>query len=307
MKLVSVITVNFNQSSVTEALLDSIRACNSYEAVEVIVVDNGSEVDPVPGWHIKYPGVTFIRSEVNLGFAGGNNLGIVQAKGDYFFFVNNDTEVTDSLIGLLAGTLDDHPEVGIVSPKIRYYSQPDMLQYAGYTPMNYYTARNKCVGQFETDKGQYDGLTGETGYAHGAAMMLRAEAVRKAGPMPEIYFLYYEEMDWCEQVRRAGYKIWVNMQALIYHKESITVGGNSALKEYFMNRNRILFIRRNCPFRVRSVFWIYFIFVVATRNMMAYVKDGHSGYIGVLLRAIKWNMVNDINSTNLGYTVKNSA
>ena len=307
MHLVSVITINFNHSTVTEALLDSIFSKNIYEPIEVIVVDNGSDINPVPQWCKKYPQVKFIRSEVNLGFSGGNNLGIKDAKGDYLFFVNNDTEVTEGLIGALAGTLDTHPEVGMVSPKIRYYEQPEMLQYAGYTPMNYYTARNKCIGQFEQDNGQYDQLTGETGFGHGAAMMLRKEVIEKTGPMPENYFLYYEEMDWCEQVRRAGYKIWVNMQALIYHKESITVGGKSAMKEYFMNRNRILFIRRNCVFPVRVIFWIYFIFIVTPRNILGYLKDGHSNYVAVLLRAIGWNMAHSKRSMDLGFKVKNTA
>ncbi len=307
MKLVSVITVNFNHSNVTDELLDSINRKNTYDNIEVIVVDNGSKINPVPAWIAKYPKVNFIRSETNLGFAGGNNLGIKAAKGEYLFFVNNDTEFTEHLVDTLAATMDSHPEIGMISPKIRYYDEPGMLQYAGFTGMNYFTARNHCIGQFEQDNGQYDILTGETGFIHGAAMMLRREAIEKAGMMNENYFLYYEEMDWCEQVRRAGYKIWVNMQALIYHKESVSVGGKSALKEYFMNRNRILFVRRNCSFFKRAIFWVYFIFVVAPRNIFSYMKDGQWKFIPVLLSAIKWNLVNDKNSTNLGFTVKNNA
>ncbi len=185
MNSVSVITVNFNHSYVTEALLDSIFSKNTYAPLDIIVVDNGSEENPIPAWRIKYPNVKFIRSEKNLGFAGGNNLGIKEAKGDYLFFVNNDTEFTEGLAAQLAGTLDAHPEAGMVSPKIRYYDQPAVLQYAGFTKMNYYTARNNCIGQFEQDKGQYDNLTGETGYIHGAAMMVRSYAIKKAGMMPE--------------------------------------------------------------------------------------------------------------------------
>jgi GT2 family glycosyltransferase len=304
MKRVSVITVNYNHSNVTEALLESIFKTNTYQPLEIIVVDNGSKINPVPAWTVKYPEVKFIRSDENLGFAGGNNLGIERATGDYLFFVNNDTEFTEGLVGLLADVLDKHTDVGMVSPKIRYYDQPDTLQYAGYTPMNYYTARNSCIGQFEKDNGQYDSLTGETGYIHGAAMMLRREVVEKVGGIPDIYFLYYEEMDWCELVRRAGYKIWVNMQALIYHKESVSVGGKSPLKEYFMNRNRILFVRRNSSPFGKSVFWPYFIMVVTPRNIAGYIKDKQWNYIGVLLRAIRWNMCNGVNSKNLGYTVK---
>ena len=302
-KKVSIISVNYNHSHVTDAMLDSVYAHNTYAPIEIIVVDNGSKDNPVPAWQQKYPGVTFIRSEANLGFAGGNNLGIQHATGDYLFFINNDTEITPGLIETLVGTLEHHPECGIISPKIRYYDKPDMLQYAGFTPMDYYTCRNKCIGQFETDKGQYDNLTGETGYIHGAAMMLPRTAMEKAGLMPENYFLYYEEMDWCEKVKRAGYTVRINMQALIYHKESISVGAKSALKEFFMNRNRILFIRRNCGMATRAIFWTYFLCVVTPRNILSYIKDKQP-FTGVLLKAIWWNMTHSTNSTDLGYPVK---
>jgi GT2 family glycosyltransferase len=304
MSSVSVITVNYNHSDVTGALLHSIAEKDPYPDLEIIVVDNGSANNPVPAWQKKYPGVTFLRSEENLGFAGGNNLGIKASKGDYLFLVNNDTEFTPNLVEELVATMDSHPEIGIISPKIRYYDQPDTLQFAGFSNMNFYTARTAAFGQFEKDNGQYNDHTGETGFIHGAAMMVRREAMSKAGMMAENYFLYYEEMDWCERIRRAGYKIWINMQALIYHKESVSVGSNSALKEYFMNRNRILFIRRNGSFSQKLVFWPYFIFVVTPRNLLRYMKEKKPGYIGVLFRAITWNITNGTESKKLGFDLK---
>jgi GT2 family glycosyltransferase len=306
MKLVSIITVNFGQPEVTEALLVSIFSTTTLTDVEIIVVDNGSEHNPVPDWKVKYPDVKFIRSEINLGFAGGNNLGIAKANGEYLFFVNNDTEFTAGLVPALTKVLDDHEHVGMVSPKIRYFDQPNMLQYMGYTPMNYITARNSCIGQFEIDKEQYDHLTGETGYAHGAAMMVKKQCINKAGTMAENFFLYYEELDWCDQIKRAGYQVWLVADALIYHKESVSVGKNSALKEYFMNRNRILFIRRNAPFAARPLFYIYFTCIVAPRNILNYIKAGHRDYIKWLLKAIWWNITQKTTSQKLGYPIKTS-
>lgn len=304
MKKVSIITVNFNHSHVTDELLDSIALKNTYQNIEIIVVDNGSEINPVPEWQKKYPQVIFIRSEKNLGFAGGNNVGINAAKGNYFFLVNNDTVFTESLVTELVHTLNEHENVGIVSPKICYFNQPKMLQYVGYTPMNYFTARNKQVGQFEKDNGQYNQVTGITGFAHGAAMMVKREAIMKAGLMAENFFLYYEEMDWCDRVKQAGFEVWVNMQALIYHKESISVGKKSALKEYFMNRNRILFIRRNATFFQKLFFYFYFAFFVTPRNIVSYIKQGDTIFIKILFQAIWWNITNNINSTNIGYSLK---
>jgi GT2 family glycosyltransferase len=298
-KLISIITVNFNQAAVTEDLLSTILGRNSYPHIEVIVVDNGSKTDPVPAWKEKYPGFTFIRSEKNLGFAGGNNLGVVAAKGDYLFFVNNDTIFTENLVSVLAATLDRHPGTGMVSPKIVYYDQQDVLQYAGFTPMNYKTAQNRCVGYQEKDNGQYDHLSGVTAYAHGAAMMVKREAIEKAGLMAENYFLYYEELDWCERIRKAGYDIRVNMQALIYHRESLSVGRQSSLKEYYMNRNRILFIRRNTsPFNY-FIFIFYFLGIVAPRNVSRYLVRKQYKFIPVLMKAIWWNFTNNVKSNRL--------
>ncbi|TLV02605.1 glycosyltransferase family 2 protein [Dyadobacter luticola] len=301
MKKVSIVTVNFNQPQVTEDLLKSLSEVNTYPDLEIIVVDNGSKVNSVPNWEAAYPGIIFIRSEKNTGFAGGNNIGIRKATGDYLFLINNDTEVTGELIGKLVADMEANPKIGIISPKIHYFDQPEMLQYTGYTPMNYYTARNACIGQFEEDRGQYDSLSGVTGYAHGAAMMIRRQALEKAGGMAENYFLYYEELDWCERIRKAGYEIHVDLSALIYHKESVSVGKRSALKEYFMNRNRILFIRKNAPGLTFFIFCCYFLVAVVPRNIIQYIKNREFSFIPVFIRSITWHFKNKPDSENLGY------
>jgi GT2 family glycosyltransferase len=303
MRKVSVITVNFNQAGLTEDLLKSLALNNLYSNVEIIVVDNGSTVNPVPKWSTDYPHVRFIRSEINLGFAGGNNIGIKEASGYYLFLINNDTEVTADLISILVTKLDHHPNIGMISPKIKFFQQPDTLQYAGFTAMNYYTARNLCIGYMEKDRGQYDRLTGSTGFAHGAAMMVRKEAVAKAGLMPENFFLYYEEMDWCEKIKKAGYEIWVEPRALIYHKESMSVGKKSALKEFFMNRNRILFIRRNAPPLARLTFFCHFGLLVVPRNTLIYLKEGRTDLLKQLFKAIWWNLTHSKDSASLGFPI----
>ncbi len=305
MKQVSIITVNFNQPKVTEELLESIP--HSKAGLELIVVDNGSKTDIPTDWQSKYPHVKFIRSEKNLGFAGGNNLGIKEAAGDYLFFVNNDTEFTPGLVEKLVEVMEANPAVGMISPKIKYFHDKSLIQYAGYTPMNYYTCRNSCIGLHEKDKGQYDHFTGPTAYCHGAAMMVKKEAIEKAGVMNENFFLYYEEVDWCEHIKRAGYQAWVCTDALIYHKESVSVGKKSRLKEYFMNRNRILFIRRNAPAFKEIVFLIYFNLLVAPRNVISYIRDKNYNFIPMLFKAIWWNFTHSKNSKNLGYPINTIA
>lgn len=304
MSRISIISVNYNQPIATMEFLRSVKACYSQADIEVIVVDNGSLEDYENEFNACFKDIIYIRSVKNLGFAGGNNLGIKYATGDYIFFVNNDTVFTPGLLEHLEDTMLANPSIGAISPKIMYFDDPSIIQYAGFTPMNYYTCSNRCVGQFEVDKKQYDHLIGPTGFAHGAAMMVSRAALDVAGPMPENYFLYYEEMDWCETIRRKGFDIWINTDATIYHKESLAVGKDSSLKEYFMNRNRILFIRRNASTFQRFIFYIYFGILVVPRNCIRYVLKRKPSYIKTLLSAIKWHFVNSKNSLVLGYKFK---
>ncbi|MDP3469733.1 MAG: glycosyltransferase family 2 protein [Daejeonella sp.] len=301
MKRVSIITVNFNQPLLTELFLKSVAVCNTYSLIEIIVIDNGSRENHIPAWRSYYPEVRFIRSEKNLGFAGGNNLGIREANGEYLFLVNNDTEFSAGLIEKLVAVLDSSPQVGAISPKILYFDEPGIIQYAGFTEMNMNTGRNRCIGQMEEDLGQYDHTTGPTGFVHGAAMMIRKEAINKAGLMPELFFLYYEEMDWCEKIKKAGYEIWIEPKAAIYHKESMSVGKKSLLKEYFMCRNRILFIRRNAPWFSRIIFYFHFLLLVSPRNLLGYLLTGNIAHARQFLRGIWWNFTNGTESRELGY------
>ncbi|WP_129713815.1 glycosyltransferase family 2 protein [Pedobacter sp. SYP-B3415] len=304
MPLLSIITVNYNQPEATLQLLDSIAAYPPACSYEVILVDNGSRPESAEQFKYLNKDILFIQSEKNLGFAGGNNLGIARASGEYLFLVNNDTEFTPRLADTLIETLRRHPRAGMVSPKILYHDDKHMLQYAGFTPMNYFTCRNACIGQFERDMGQFDSIEAATGFVHGAAMMVTRQAIEVAGVMAENYFLYYEEMDWCDRIRRAGFDIMVNTNAVIFHKESLAVGRNSALKEYFMNRNRLLFIRRNADWYHRIVFWTYFLTFVAARNMLTYIKNKNPSFIGVFWRAVWWNFTNKPDSSRLGFSLK---
>lgn len=300
--MVSIITVNFKQRDVTLALLRSIQQYRSEdEPIEVIVVDNGSEVDCGADFRETMPDVVYIRSERNLGFAGGNNLGITHAHGKYLLFLNNDTEVTDNLIIRLKRELDDRPEIGLISPLLLYFDNKGLIQYAGYGPMNYLTGRNRARGNQELDTGQYDDISEETGYCHGAAMMCRTRDLEKVGFMDERYFLYYEELDWCEKFRRAGLKSWFSGAAKIYHKESVTVGRETPIKTYFMARNRMLFIRKNTGWWNTFWFTLFFMLLASTKQAIVYIAKGRFDLLTWHYRGVWWNLTHASDSNNLGF------
>ena len=139
--LVSFITVNYDHPEVTLDLLATLRQI-TYPNIEIIVVDNASPNDDPSILKSKYPEIIFIQSSVNLGFAGGNNLGIRRSRGKYLFFINNDTEVNPDFLEPLVSKCESDPKIGAVSPKIKFYSQPDTIQYCGQAPMNHYTMRS---------------------------------------------------------------------------------------------------------------------------------------------------------------------
>ncbi|WP_316833086.1 glycosyltransferase family 2 protein [Pedobacter aquatilis] len=304
MKSVSIITVNYNQYEVNIDFLKSIARFPSSHLLEVIFVDNGSLVEYVDDYLSIYPNLKYIRSNKNLGFAGGNNLGIVAAKGDYLLFLNNDTEITANTIDVLVNEMENNTEIGILSPLILYFDQPEIIQYAGFTAMNYITCRNEGIGNMQTNRKQFDQDSRETGFCHGAAMMCRKADLIEVGLMAEEFFLYYEELDWCEMFKKAGKKIWFTGKTKIYHKESMSVGKESAIKTYFMTRNRMLFIRRNTNFINTFLFSIYYIFIASFKQVILYLLTGRKDLVKWTLKGITWNFKNSTNSKYLGFKFK---
>lgn len=273
--VLSIITINYNGLKDTCDLMDSLPLEDT--SLEVIVVDNASKHNEAAQIEQRYPQVKVIHSDRNLGFAGGNNLGIQVALGKYLFFINNDTVFRDKRLEVrgeidsLIQRLESSEEIGMVCPKIRFTWDHHPIQFAGYTPLSRITVRNQAIGCGEADYGQYD-TAHTTPYAHGAAMMVKREAIEKAGMMPECYFLYYEELDWSLMIRRAGYTIWYEPACTIYHKESQATGQDSPLRTYYLARNRLLFVRRNSPdITSRFLSYLYLICIVAVKDSIKYL------------------------------------
>lgn len=279
---ISIITINYNGFNDTCALIESIPF---NENMEVIVVDNASKQDEASIIQNKYPHIKVIKSEYNLGFAGGNNLGIKEAKGKYIFLVNNDTVFKDFNLQPLIDRLESSPKIGIICPKIRFEWGNNPIQFAGYTPLSKMTVRNQAIGFGEEDNGQYN-TPHSTPYAHGAAMLIKHEAIEKVGLMPECYFLYYEELDWSMMFTRAGYEIWYEPACTIYHKESQSTGQNSPLRTYYITRNRLLLVKRNWRGIYKYLAYIYLTCLVAPRDIIKYLIKGRHDLSKAVLKGL---------------------
>lgn len=288
--LVSIISINYDHPEVTCAMLLSLRRI-SYPAVEIIILDNASPHDDPAVIRESFPEIIFIQSKENLGFAGGNNLAIRQARGKYILLLNNDTEVEPGFLEPLVAKLESDSRIGAVSPKIKFFNAPDTIQFSGQAPINPYTIRSHGFGFGEKDTGQFDTDT-TTSFVHGAAMMIPREVLMKVGLMAECYFLYYEELDWGSRISRAGYQLWYVHGSTVFHKESISTGKFSPFKTYYMNRSRLLYLRRNVsgfPFLIAV---LYQLIVSIPKNSLVFLLKSRTGHFKAYSRAVMWHLKN---------------
>lgn len=282
---VSFITICYNGFKDTCELIESLQNVIRSVSYEIIVVDNASREDEATKIHNRYPSVVTIRSNVNGGFSGGNNIGIRAAKGKYLFLINNDTFVLSDEIDSLIERLESRAEIGGVSPKIRFAFPPRNIQFAGFTPLSHITLRNQTFGFGCPDDGSFD-TPHSTPYLHGAAMMVKREVIEKIGMMPEIFFLYYEELDWSTAMTRAGYELWYEPRCTVFHKESQSTGHLSKLRTYYLTRNRLLYARRNLKGFNRFASILYQATVAAGKNSALYALKGRFHLAGAVCRGV---------------------
>lgn len=281
--LVSFITVNYNGLGDTVELITSLKKTIKSITYEIIVIDNASRKDEISPLKELFDDIHFIKSYTNLGFAGGNNLGIDVAKGKYLFFINNDTYILEDNISFLIQRLESNNNIGGVSPKILFHDPFNTIQFAGFTPFTKYTIRNSIIGYGQPDNMQFNSSS-ITPYVHGAAMMFKKEVIEKVGKMPEIFFLYYEEMDWCEMIKRAGYELWYEPKFVVYHKESRSTGKDSSKKTYYHTRNRLLFTWRNLEPSRRNISILYQLFVANILHILKYTITGKLKFASAIIK-----------------------
>lgn len=270
--MVSIITVNYNGANDTCEMIESFRKHETYTDYEIIVVDNGSS-NPAEGQHIKTrcPEALVIQS-TNTGFAGGNNIGIRQAKGDYIFCLNNDTIIKAPILEALVARLQKK-RIGAVSPMIRFSYPPYDIQYYGDNRMTPITLRKTTPPYDAAHQEQYS-LSHRTEVVHGAAMMLRRDVIDQIGLMYEGYFLFYEEFDWSYLLAEHGYDIWYEPKAVVYHKEGQTIGRITPMRRRYLSRSRIIFARRHLPGLNKLLSCTYLLSIVLTRDIINYIYRG---------------------------------
>jgi hypothetical protein len=271
---VSVIILNWNRKKDTLECLESLSKLRikNYR-LKIIVVDNASTDDSAKVLRNYLKKLTFksnnisgelIREKRNLGFAEGNNEGMkyIYRKSDYIVLLNNDTIVDKNFIKEFLRFSKNHPEAGILSPKIYFaknyefhkerYQDDDLgkvIWYAGgIIDWNNIYATN--FGVDEVDKGQFD-KPKEIDFATGACLFLKTDVLRKVGFLDEKYFMYLEDADFSLRSLNKNYRIYYVPKSFLWHKVAQSSKIGSELNDYFITRNRLIFGLKYAPIRSR--------------------------------------------------------
>ncbi|MCL5069287.1 MAG: glycosyltransferase family 2 protein [Actinobacteria bacterium] len=265
MKKIAIVILNFNGEKDTIECLKSIsKLSRDNYHLSVIIVDNGSDSEfVIQNSEFRINDLKIIKNSKNLGFAEGNNVGIEYALNngsDYVLLLNNDTIVDKNLINELLKTAELNGKNGIIVPKIYFapgsefhkqrYKKEELgkvIWYAGGI-IDWKNVLGFHRGVDEVDKGQFDNVE-ETEFASGCCMFVKKELFKKIGMFDNKYFLYYEDGDFSERAKKAGYKIIYTPKAYLWHKNAGSAGGSgSDLQDYYITRNRLLFGLK-APFR----------------------------------------------------------
>lgn len=262
---VSIIIVNYNGYIDTVECIKSLKNI-IYPDFNIIVVDNGStqEIEDLKTY-IKKSAILINQSK-NLGFSGGNNIGIqyaIEHDADYVLLLNNDTTVEPEFLNILVNCAEEHRDSGIIGGKINYYNSPDTIWFGG-GKVNKYSAVIWHEYIKEKDRGK-KGKVRETQFLTGCLMLIPKTIVKKVGLLDESYFLYDEDVDYCFRVMRAGYKLYYCNDAVIYHKVSASSGNFSDLSQYYMVRNGLYTSKKYAKNKIyaymfrtlRSIKWIF--------------------------------------------------
>lgn len=266
--LVSIVIATTNRKEDLKKCLKSLLN-SSYKNTEVILVDNASS-PPVSTAFIKqFPKTELIKSDKNLGAAGGRNLGIKHATGDFLLFMDDDAEADKEMIKELLKVLTAGKPAGIVHPKIYDSEKRNMLQGLG-CDVNLLTGRVSAVGIREQDRGQYDQI--RELQTVGCIWMVKKEVINKIGGYDEDYFIPWEDTDFSFRARKAGFKILFVPKALAWHKGKKStfvhplidyIGIRSADRAYRISRNKMIFMRKFSPFPNNLIFFFLLVPIYA--------------------------------------------
>jgi GT2 family glycosyltransferase len=255
-----------------EDILECLRSLRQsiYPNARILIVDNASTDGTVEAVESEFPEVEIVKNSTNLRVGGGYNAGIKKAFADgarYILLLNNDTIFKPDFLARMIEAAEDRPDIGMVGPKIYYYSDPKRIWSAGGR-IEWWKGWCHQVGVRELDHGQCD-VPGEADWVTGCCVLVKREVVKRIGLLDESYFMYGEDTDWCFRAVRTGFKIYYEPSAVIWHKLSVSIGGHLS---WFKNRNKLKSQLRLLAKYARWYNWFTIPFIMPIKVVQSYMR-----------------------------------
>lgn len=252
MKKIAVVILNWNGVEFLKRFLSSVVDNSIVEGAltEVVVADNGSKDGSVEWISDHFSDkVRIIQFTENYGFTGGYNRALQQVEADYYLLLNSDIEVSPSYLSPMFEAMEHDSTVVAAQPKILSFNEPTMFEYAGASggfidTLGYPFCRGRLINCAEQDGGQYDSAR-EIFWATGAAFFVRAQQYHDMGGLDDNFFAHMEEIDLCWRFKRAGFKVMVYPQSVVYHVGGGTLPAWSPMKTYLNFRNNLAMLYKN--------------------------------------------------------------
>ena len=278
---VSIILVNYNGEKDTLDCISSLEKI-TYNNYEIIIVDNASK-NQGKLEEILPTEVVLIKAKENLGFSGGNNLGIEYAMvhgSRYVLLINNDTVVERDFLDRLVEVAENNENVGIVTGKILFYSEPNRIWFGG-GEANIEKAIVHHLENRQIDKKSSE--IKDISFVTGCLMLISKEAISKVGMLDNSYFMYSEDVDYCCRIAKEHFRMIYTPLSVIYHKISVSTGGkDSPFSQYYRTRNDMIVIKKYANNKVKAFF--YYLLRLLKRNIIGqfqikYTLNGIKAYL----------------------------
>lgn len=285
--LVSVIILNYNGLNDIEECFNSLYKLN-YKKIEFILVDNNSQDGSVEFVKKKYKRVKIVDLDKNYGFAQGNNIGVKYSNGEYVVLLNQDTVVDENWLSELVKVAQKSENYGIVGGKILYYDDKKSVNFGG----SYFDKYGNLMNIRSPNRINKSPTEMKAFYISGASLLFKKHIVKNIGLFDPIYFMYYEDVDFCWRTWIFGYDVMYTPKSIIFHKID-RENRNFKRKKYFTDRNQLRTLLKN--YEIRSLFKIlpgyFYQRLVSIFKSKIYYQQKPSILIIIYLKSFFWNLL----------------
>jgi GT2 family glycosyltransferase len=284
--LVYSVTLSWNRREDTLACLRSILA-SDYPSLRAVLVDNASTDDTVEAVHAELPAVTTLVNPVNLGYAAGVNVGLryaLEQGADFVIIVDNDAVIAPDAVMRMLSVAQARPAVGLLTPKILYHDEPDLIWFAGHKRRPVTLA--PIAGSMGKPDAQLDGGPRPMDYAPCCGLLIRRAVLERVGLLEERFFIYYEDLDFCIRAKASGFELLNVPDARVWHKVSASAGEGTPLQKYYLARSSVHFYFRHTSRWLLPLIVLYRL-GSATRTVTRVLCHGRPDVASAYLRGLR--------------------